>query len=193
MRLLREDELVHAASGVLLRRGCSDLRVEEVAAACGVAKGTCYQHFGTRPALIEAAVRHLDEALAKRLLSPPARLTKPRQVLEWACFEAVDAEILTLAERTRPTEIGAEALEEKAWPCCLGRTPCPHGGAARTIVALRQLTSGLASDDDGHAAAYLALFLALAPHCFLGLGQDGRTNAHTIRSIARQLFKRLFP
>src|SRR3989338_1964634 len=99
MRLLREDELVHAASRVLLRRGCGDLRVEEVAAACGVAKGTCYQHFGSRPALINAAVRRLDEALAKHLLSPPSRLTQPQQVLEWALFEAVDAEIRTLEQR----------------------------------------------------------------------------------------------
>ena len=86
MRLLGEDELVLAARRVLLRRGCSGLRVEEVAAARGVAEGTCHQHFGARPDLINAAVRRLDEALAKRLLSPPARLTKPRQVFEWACF-----------------------------------------------------------------------------------------------------------
>lgn len=193
MRLLREDELVHAASRVLLRRGCSELRVEEVAAACGVAKGTCYQHFGTRPDLIDAAVRRLDEALAKRLLSPPARLTKPRQVLEWAFFEAVDAEILTLAQRAHQAESGAAAPEEQAWPCCLRRLPCPHGGAVRSIEALRRWTRGLASHDDGRAAVYVALMLALAPYYFFGLEHHSQPNSRTIRSIARQLFKRLFP
>ena len=193
MRLLREDELVRAASSVLLRRGCSKLRVEEVAALCGVAKGTCYQHFGSRPALIDAAVRRLDEALAKRLLSPPARLTKPRQVLEWAFFEAVDAEILTLAQRAQQAESGAEALEEKAWPCCLSQMPCPHAGAVRSIEALRRWTRGLASDDDGRAAAYVDLLLAWVPYCLFGLGHRRQPNSRTIRSTARQLFKRLFP
>jgi len=193
MRLLREDELLQAASRVLLRRGCGELRVEEVAAACGVAKGTCYQHFGTRPDLINAAVRRLDEALAKRLLSPPARLTKPRQVLEWAFFEAVDAEILTLAQRARQAELGAEAMEGKAWPCCLSRMPCPHGGAVRSIEALRRWTRGVASDDDGRAAVCVALLLALVPCCFFELGHHSQPNSRTIRSTARQLFKRLLP
>ena len=193
MRLLREDELLQAASRVLLRRGCGELRVEEVAAACGVAKGTCYQHFGTRPDLINAAVRRLDEALAKRLLSPPARLTKPRQVLEWAFFEAVDAEILTLAQRAHQGESGAEALEEKAWPCCLSRMPCPHGGAVRSIEALRRWTRGVASDDDGRAAAYVALLLALVPYCFFAPGHHSQPNLGTIRSTARRLFNQLFP
>lgn len=193
MRLLREDELLQAASRVLLRRGCGELRVEEVAAACGVAKGTCYQHFGTRPGLLDAAVRRLDEALAKRLLSPPARLTKPRQVLEWAFFEAVDAEILTLAQRARQAELGAEATEGKAWPCCLSRMPCPHGDAVRSIEALRRWARGVASDDDGRAAVYVALLLALAPYYFFGLGHHSQPNSRAIRSTARQLFKRLFP
>lgn len=193
MRLLREDELVHAAISVLLRRGCSELRVDEVAAACGVAKGTCYQHFRTRPDLIDAAVRRLDEALAKRLLSPPARLTKPRQVLEWAYFEAVDAEILTLAQRAHRAESGAKALEERAWPCCLSRMPCPHGGAVRSIEAVRRWTRGLASDDEGRAAVYVALLLALVPYYFFGLDHHSQPDLRTIRSTARQLFKRLFP
>ena len=193
MRLLREDELIQAAGSVLLRRGCSELRVEEVAAACGVAKGTCYQHFRTRPALIDAAVRRLDEALAKRLLSPPARLTKPRQVLEWAFFEAVDAEILTLAQRARQAELGAEAMEGKAWPCCLSRMPCPHGGAVRSIEALRRWTTDLASHDDGRASVCVTLLLALAPGYFFAPDHHSQPNSRTIRSTARQLFKRLFP
>ena len=184
---------MQAASRVLLRRGCSELRVEEVAARCGIAKGTCYQHFGTRPALIDAAVLRLDEALAKRLLSPPARLTNPRQVLEWAFLEAVDAEILTLAQRAKRTESGAKALEEKAWPCCLCRMPCPHGGAPRSIEALRHWTRGLASDDEGRAAAYVTLLLAWVPCYFVGFGHRSQPNSRAIRVIARQLFKRLFP
>ena len=193
MRLQREDELVRAASRALLRKGCDELSVDEVAAACGVAKGTCYQHFGTRSGLIDAAVRRLDEGLARRLLSPPARLTKPGQALEWAFFEAVDAEILTLAQRAPPAESGARALEEKAWPCCLRRMPCPHGGALRSIEAVRRWTRGLASHDHDRAAVYVALLLALVPYYFFGLDHHGQPNSRTIRATARQLFRRLFP
>lgn len=193
MRTLREAELVQAASNVLLRRGCSELRVEEVAAACGVAKGTCYQHFGTRPDLINAAVRHLDEALAKRLSNPPSHLAEPRQVLEWACFEAIDTEILTLARRARQTDLGTGAVEGMAWPCCLGRTPCPYGGSVRSLEALRRWTNRLTSQDSGRASVHVALLLALAPHYFFGFHHRSQPNSRTIRSTARQLFKQLFP
>lgn len=193
MRSLRETELVHAAGRVLLRRGCSELRVEEVAAACGVAKGTCYQHFGTRPDLIRAAVRHLDEALAKRLSNPSSHLTKPRQVLEWACFEAIDAEILTLARRARQADLGTETVDEMAWPCCLGRTPCPYGGAVQSLEVLERWTKDLASQNSGRASVYVALLLALVPCYFFGREHLGQPNSRTIRSTARQLFKQLFP
>lgn len=193
MRSLREDQLVEAASYVLLRRGCSELRVEEVATLCGVAKGTCYQHFGSRPALIDAAVHRLDEALAKRLLSPAARLTEPRQVLEWAFFEALEAEMLTLAQRAKRAEFRAEALEERAWPCCLGRLPCPHGGAGRSIEVLRRWARGLVSHNSERASVYVTLLLALAPHYFLGLDHHSQPDSRAIRSTARQIFKQLFP
>lgn len=193
MRLQREDELVQAASSALLRRGCDGLSVEEVAAACGVAKGTCYQHFGTRAALIEAAVQRLDEALANRLSSPPARLTTPRQVLEWTFLKAVDAQILTLAQRSNQAESGARTLNEKAWPCCLSRMPCPHGGAVRSTEAVRRRTGGLAAHGEEQGAVYVALLLALVPYYFFGPDHHSQPNLRTLRSTARQLFNRLFP
>lgn len=194
MRSQREDELIQAAGRALLCKGCDELSVEEVATACGVAKGTCYQHFGTRPALIDAAVRRLDESLSNRLSSPPARLSKPRQVLEWAVFEAMDAEILTLAQRARQAELRGEAFEQgMAWPCCLRRRPCPHGGAVRSIEALRRWTRDLASHNEGRSSVYVAQLLALVPYYFFEPNHHSRPNLRTIRSTGRQLFKRLFP
>ena len=143
MRGLREDHLVQTASQVLLRSGCDAFRVEDVAAECGVAKGTCYRHFGSRAAFIAAAVRHLDEALGQQLSSPPVRLSTPAQILEWALLEAVDAQSLTLALRSRQTDHGAAVLEGRTWPCCLSRMPCPHGGAVRSLAALLRWTAKL--------------------------------------------------
>lgn len=193
VRSLRGDELVRAASGVLLQRGCREFRVEEVAAACGVAKGTCYRHFDTQPALLTAAVRYLDEALAGRLLSPPPGATKPRQVFEWAMLEAVDAEILTLAQRTGQAKLTPEALAGKAWPCCLGSMPCPHGGAMRSMEALRRSATAFAPGHAARTPICLAVLLTL-PACYMfSLGHHSPLpNPRTVRSAARQLLKRLF-
>lgn len=195
VRAQREAQLVQTATSVLLRKGCLGFRVEDVADGCGVAKGTCYQHFRTRPDLIAAAVRRLDEALAVRLLSPASHLTEPRQVLEWALLEAVDAQILAITQRAQQAEPRAEALEGTAWPCCLGVTPCPHGGAVRSSEALRRWTTRLRSPAHARrSTTCLPLLLALVPSYFLGLDGRGKLlNSRTIRSMARQLFKLIFP
>ena len=194
MRSLRQEQLVRAACNVLLRKGCSDLRVEDAAAACGVAKGTCYQHFGTRSNLVAAAVGRLDEALAERLLSPPACLTKPRQILEWAVFEALDAEGMMLERRTRQVKPEEAMAEGKAWPCCLGSMPCPYGGAARSLEALRHWTMrGRSSRHRDRASFHMTLLLAVAPLFVWGLGHHSRPpNTRHIRSLAGDLFNHLF-
>ena len=134
------------------------------------------------------------DALAKRLLSPPSHLVTPRQVLEWAVFEAIDAEILTLARRIQRAEFKTEAPEGMAWPCCLGRLPCPHGGAARSMEALHHWTRSLAPHHPRRAAVSVTLLLGVAPCALFGLGHHpSRPNARTIRSTLRQLFKKVFP
>jgi len=191
-RLLRENQLVLAASGLLLRRGCWNLRVEDVADACGVAKGTCYQHFATRPDLLTAAVTRLDKALAKRLLAPPAPATDSRRVCEWASLEAVDAVILTLAERVGQANRGGQALEGKAWPCCLGLVPCPYGGATRSTEVLHRWSKGVWPRPAARATVQTAVLLSLPASYVFGLGHHSpRTNLRTIRSLARQVLRRL--
>lgn len=194
VRSLREVQLVRAACGVLLRRGCGDVRVDEVAAACGVAKGTCYQHFRTRPDLIAAAVARLDEALAGRLSSPPPRLTKPRQVLEWALLEALEAKLLILAQHDGGEELKAEHVEGKTWPCCLRFLPCPYGYARKSIAALRRSAADLVSHDSARAHLCMILVLALPLQRFLALGDHGESiDPRALRATARELFKLLLP
>lgn len=190
MRSLREVEILQSAGQILLSRGCIDLRVEDVASACGVAKGTCYKHFGSRPGLIDAAVLRLDDALAKHLRSPPSHVATPRQVLEWAVFEAVDAEIVTLARHLDPAA-KAQTPEGTAWPCCLARLPCPHGGAARSIEALHHWAA--AEQLPNNAPDLVTALLSLAPCLFAGLGRHAGRNAGAIRAIARSLFSKVFP
>ena len=192
VRGMREDHIVQAAGRVLVCSGCDTLRVEDVATACGIAKGTCYLHFGSRPRLIAAAVRRLDEALAKRLSSPPARLTKPLQILEWALLEAVDAQSLTLACRERSVELGAVSLEGRAWPCCLSRVPCPHGGATQSLDAILHWATASGSSKRADASARVSLVLALSPHSFSSIGQHSQPNLRALRARARQLVRQLF-
>lgn len=193
MRLLREERLIEAARRIVISKGCAELSMDQVAAMTGVAKGTCYQHFDSRDALVDAAVHSLDESLAMRLRTPPAGLGHPRQVLEWACVEAVKAQIVAFQQRAAQAEPSPETLDGPAWPCCYARLPCPHGGAERSSEAIRHLTTGLESNDHERAAVYVALLLSIAPCHFFGLGSDNEPNPAAIRSDARHAFRRLFP
>lgn len=193
VRLQRETQIIQVATRVLLRKGCLKFRVDDVADACGVAKGTCYQHFGSQADLIAAAVHALDEALAVRLSSPGPRLTEPHQILEWAVLQAVDTQIVAIAHRTEQAEPRAEGLNGKAWPCCLGLLPCPYGGAAQTRNALLRWTTGLRSPAHVRPAMRLAALLALVPTYCLGFDHDGKVpRPRALRSTARHLVKQLF-
>lgn len=194
VRSQRKTKIVQAATSVLLRKGCREVRVGEVTDACGVAKGTCYQHFDSQADLISAAVRSLDEALAVRLLSPGSHLTEPRQVLEWAALQAVDAQILTFTHRIQQTEPGPEAPNGNAWPCCHSVFPCPHGGAARSSKALLRWTTRPGSPVRVRPSLPLALLLALVPTYCFGLDRQGKLpNPRAIRLMARRVFTQLFP
>ena len=193
MRQLREEQIVRAACDLVLRDGCHEARVEDVAAACGVAKGTCYQHFETRPALIAAAVRRLDAAMAARLASPPRSLRTPRQVFDWAVLQVIDAKLLTLAQRDRPETrrvANPKDLHGKAWPCCLRFMSCPHGDAARSLNELHHWTRRLKTPSRTPTYVCLALLLAL-PIAYFG-NSSRRANSRTVRSTARHLLARLF-
>lgn len=197
VRSQREAELVLAAAHVLLRRGCREFRVEHVTDACGIAKGTCYQHFTSQADLIAAAVRSLDEALAGRLLAPHEHLTEPHQVLEWALLEAVDAQIVAITQRTRQAALPASsdgALQGNAWPCCFSLLPCPHGGAIRSHKALLRWMPEAKLPARVSPGIPPALLLALVPAYGLGLDHRGKLpNPRTVRSVARQLIRQLFP
>ena len=118
----------------LLRHGCHDVRIDAIAGACGIAKGTAYLQFPSRSRLLGGAVQQLDQSLAETLATPPPKLAGARAMLRWTVLKAVDAQIAALARRSAI----ADTDNVVAWPCCQRMTPCPYGGAARSLSILER-------------------------------------------------------
>ena len=133
--------LLREAGASLLRDGCQDVRIDDVADACGVAKGTAYLQFASRSELLGGAVQRLDEALAAKLADPPRKVAGPRATLRWTVLEAVDAQIAALA--APDARDNGAARECIAWPCCQRVTPCPYGGAARSLSVIERRARAL--------------------------------------------------
>jgi AcrR family transcriptional regulator len=76
----KRQRIVEAAMKAFAEHGYQRARVEDVAAALQIAKGSVFQHFGSKAGLFFAAYRQAVEAL-------PAWLDAPREVLDedfWA-------------------------------------------------------------------------------------------------------------
>ena len=128
----------------LLRHGCHDVRIDAIAGACGIAKGTAYLQFPSRSRLLGGAVQQLDQSLARTLATPPPKLAGARAMLRWTVLKAVDAQIAALARRSANCGSGyggsgnGAGDDIIAWPCCQRLTPCPYGGAARSLSIIER-------------------------------------------------------
>lgn len=61
-------ELVRAALDIVSERGIDALKIDDVASAVGVTKGSIYWHFADRSALVQAALAmHIDDMLTETL------------------------------------------------------------------------------------------------------------------------------
>jgi AcrR family transcriptional regulator len=143
VRAALREALLRAAGVNLLREGCPDVRVEQIADACGIAKGTAYLQFPSRSDLLAGAVHRLDEQLAARLADPPSKIGGPRAALRWTVMAAVDAQIAALGRR--PRDEGAASNGVCLWPCCHRMTPCPYGGPARSLSVLERFARAVSS------------------------------------------------
>jgi AcrR family transcriptional regulator len=105
-RLTRED-WTHAASRRLIRQGIDAIRVEPLAAAMGVSRGSFYWHFKSRAELLDAILANWRENQTHRIvdrlrqdskLTPLERLSRLR-MLPPRTRSSVEAAALELAIR----------------------------------------------------------------------------------------------
>ena len=179
--------LLRETGARLLRHGCHDVRIDAIAGACGIAKGTAYLQFSSRSRLLGGAVQQLDHALAERLAAPPPRLAGARAMLRWTVLEAVDAQIAALALRSS-NRAGDDIV---AWPCCQRITPCPYGGAARSlsVIERRARAVNAPGSDVARPRDIVDLLMAVSIAKLVQAPQPPPAPAHR-RYIAR-LFDRL--
>lgn len=142
-RILREKRLVLTAGACLIWKGCARFRIDDVARTCGMAKGTCYRHFATTRALINAAVKEMDGAFVARLSRPPANLKSPRAILRWVVGEAVTAQSLNLSLHDKRAMPEPDAIKGNVWACCLHQHSCPYGDAVQSLEAIDRAASRL--------------------------------------------------
>jgi AcrR family transcriptional regulator len=171
----------------LLRHGCHDVRIDAIAGACGIAKGTAYLQFPSRSRLLGGAVQQLDHTLAETLAAPPPKLAGARAMLRWTVLTAVDAQIAALARRS---DTGA-AHDVIAWPCCQRITPCPYGGAARSLSIIERRARAVTApgSDAARPRDIVDLLMAVSIAKLVQAPQPPPAPAHR-RYIAR-LFDRL--
>ena len=175
----------------LLRHGCHDVRIDAIAGACGIAKGTAYLQFPSRSRLLGGAVQQLDQSLAETLATPPPKLAGARAMLRWTVLKAVDAQIAALARRSNGGSGNGAGDDVIAWPCCQRLTPCPYGGAARSLSIIERRARAVAAPgaDAARPRAIGELLLAVSIAKLVQPPQPPPAPAHR-RYIAR-LFDRL--
>ncbi len=78
----KRDRIVDAAMRHFAEHGYQGARVEDVAAEMGIAKGSIFQHFGSKAGLFFAAYK-------KAVLSLPAWLDAPPEVVDKGFFETL--------------------------------------------------------------------------------------------------------
>ncbi|MEL7623451.1 MAG: TetR/AcrR family transcriptional regulator [Clostridiales bacterium] len=63
----RREEIIRAALGAFGNKGFHNTRIEEVAAAAGIGKGTVYEYFRSKEELLSAAVHYEMEEMARQV------------------------------------------------------------------------------------------------------------------------------
>lgn len=111
-----ETEILAAVEDCLVTRGCIAFTVDDVAARVGVAKGTVYQHFASRGALIERALREVAGRSAARFADLLSAFDVPTAIGGYA--KSTVRHVNGVAAATGRREL--------TYPCCLVELRCPY-------------------------------------------------------------------
>ncbi|MFC1565124.1 TetR/AcrR family transcriptional regulator [candidate division KSB1 bacterium] len=99
---VRKKEILKAAMKVAAAKGIKNVRIDEIAEAAGVGKGTVYEYFKSKEEIFGASLvefmRHIDEIMARKMfkaVTPQDRLKAMLYAWEEAC-EHEDSELMNL-------------------------------------------------------------------------------------------------
>jgi AcrR family transcriptional regulator len=85
----KQNEILEAAASVFAARDFHEVRIDEIAAAAGVGKGTIYRYFETKEDLYFATITEGWDALNDRLAAALPAETSPSRRLERIAREAL--------------------------------------------------------------------------------------------------------
>ena len=91
IREQRRDEIERAAAGLLLEKGYAAIRMDDVAHAAGVSKGTLYRHFDSKDDLFVQSLRHLLDGIIDPIRAMASHRGDPAAALEQMAELAVTA------------------------------------------------------------------------------------------------------
>jgi len=105
--------LAQSAFELFSQRGFDAVTIDEIAAHCGVTKGSFYSHYGSKYEIVLAACGHYYRAYQRRVHAELAPLTDPLQRLERVLELSVRTCVLDAGNRVFTTEIFALALHDE--------------------------------------------------------------------------------
>jgi len=151
VKRLRREKMLQATREDLARLGCDALQMKDVAAVASLSRTTLYGEYGSRNALIDAALSAAVDDLMPRL---EAELSS----------EPTRTKILAAVEL-----LAQGALERRGsyirLPCCLRRVECPWRHWDRVELTISQALDGLpdapGGDDTSFDTGLLPWFLRM--------------------------------
>ncbi|MFB7051068.1 TetR/AcrR family transcriptional regulator [Streptomyces microflavus] len=169
----RREQLLNTAVTIVRTRGADGLTLVTLAEAAGVSRPIVYDHFGTRPGLLLALHRRLDErhraAIAEALQEAGPAVDEVARVISAACFAcATDMPELGAVSAALKGNPEMETIQREllgGYTDLMAAALLPHSGLAPEALRLRcvgvlgaaeavaaELNRGRASVDDAVTA-----------------------------------------
>lgn len=105
-------KLAAAAFDLFSQRGIARVRMDEIAAAAGVTKGSLYWHYQSKSEVIHAACRHYYQSWKAQMASETARAKTPAARLERAIRSSVRTCLIDEHNRTFTLELFTLSLHD---------------------------------------------------------------------------------